>query len=496
MGFKIPSFSETRDFLIAVGKALFPDRNYGNVRSYHSRRAAFLSAAVTQLHAHIAQVQKDVMPDTASDDGPIDQWGGIVGTDRKPATPARKAAAGRVRGLNGISVPLDQELVQPSSGLRFKIAKGTTVPAAGFIDCDIVGIDTGVQTRLLKGTVLEFVAVPAGLETQVTLQKNLDEDGFDAEQFGAYRTRVLDTFSKPTSGGSQSDYVKWALMVTTISSAYAYPNRAGIGTVDVVGLHTGTGTARSLSGGEIADLLAWLKSLAPAHIAGEPGALRVLTTIIDAQNVEIVLTPNGETANAFDWTGGPLTVSAYTAGTREVQVTGGSLPSSLKAGHRVSFKGVASAQDGSEFTIEALSAVDKFILQTAPAVNPAATDLIYSGGPLVTPIRTAIVAHMNGETVYAGKNGVPTPESGLESTVGLEVLAEGIGPANPGGIYGTWSGGLIRAVLGKIAIYQRGVRNYNITTPGADYEATDDVFPNDAQIHLIGPNSVLIRGST
>jgi hypothetical protein len=76
--------------------------------------------------------------------------------------------------------------------------------------------------------------------------------------------------------------VKWALDkdsgVTAITSVFAYPTRAGFGTVDVVAFHAGSGAARSLSGGEVATLLAWLKTKAPAHLAGTPGALRVLTS--------------------------------------------------------------------------------------------------------------------------------------------------------------------------------------------------------------------------
>jgi uncharacterized phage protein gp47/JayE len=494
MPFKIPSLSDTREFLLAVGKALFPDRNFDNVRSYHGRRTTYLSAGITQLHSHIQKAQNDAMPDTASDDGPIDRWGGIVGVVRKGATPARKSAAGRVRGAFGMSVIVGSELVHESSGLRFQIANGTTIPAALFIDVDIVGIDTGVQTRLLKGVTLKFVDTPAGLETDVVLQKDLDEDGFDSEQFGAYRARVLSAFASPSAGGSASDYVRWALEVSGVSAAYCYPNRAGVGTVDVVGLHTGTGSSRILLSGEVAELLAYLKTKAPAHIAGTLGALRVLTVVADAQNVEILVTSDGLAANSFDWTGAPLTVLAYTAGSRLVQFNA-ARPSTMKAGHRIVFKGVASSQDGQEFTIEALSSTDSVILQSAPVVNLAATDLAYSGGPLVTPIRSAIVAHMNGERVYAAKGRIPTAESALESTVGLEVIADGIGPANPAGVYGAWSGGLIRAVLTQIALYKSGVRNVSITTPAADYEATDDAYPNDANIHMIIPGNVLVRSA-
>lgn len=498
MPFPLPSLATTREFLLAVGKAVLPGRNFDNLRSFFGRRTTFISAAVTQLHSHVDTVQKDVHPLTAGDNGPIDDWGEVKGVKRKGATPARALVAGRVRGANGTAVTAGTELLQPSSGLRFKIGNSTTVPATEFVDVDITAVDVGEQTRLLANTQLKFLATPPGLESFVVLQKDLDLDGTDTEQFGPYRRRLLDAFSAESSGGSQSDYVKWALDKESplpLVAAYAYPNRAGFGTVDVVGLKSGRGAERILTGGENAELLAWLKTKAPAHLAGTIGALRVLTVIADPQVIEIVLTPNGESAYAFDWTGGPLTVTAYNSATREVTFST-DLPATMKAGHRGSFKTVGAFHDGREFRIEALSAVNKLILETAPVVDPVNTDLFYSGGPLVTPVRDALVAHLDGKFVYAGKGGVPIAEDAVDSTVGLEVLAEGVGSANPAGVYGTWIGGLLRGVIGGIAIHKAGVRNFSISLPAADYEATDDAFPNDAQIHMVTTSSVLVRGAT
>lgn len=492
MAFSIPSLSDTRAFLVAVGHSLFPDRNYGNPRTYHGRRAGFLAAAVTQLHFQTRSEFDELMPDTAGDDGPIDRWGFIKSVARKEATPARKSAAARVLGTPGTSVPFGRELIHPSSGLRFAIATATTVAGSGLIDADIVAIDTGAQTRLSAGEVLRFSSTPAGLQTNVTLQKNLDQDGFDREGFGAYRGRVLDAFGKPQSGGNSSDYRAWGLEVIGIMAAYSYPNRAGIGTIDIVGLKAGSGTSRVMSGGELVDYVAHVKTKAPEPLSSQTGPLRGLTVVADPQSVEIAITPNGEASFAFDWSGGPLTVSTWTSGTRTLQFTA-ARPPSIKAGHRIVLSPVASAQDGIEYKIEALSSTDSVVLEVVPPVAPVHLDLAYSGGPLTTPIRNAIVAHINGETVYAGKRGLPSPASSLDSVVGLEVLAEGVGPANPGGIYGTWSGGLLRSVLGKIAIYKAGVRNYAIVTPAADYEAIDYAFPLDAQIGLVTPRSVLIR---
>ncbi len=498
MAFQLPSLGSTRDFLVAAFKSLFPDRNVGTRFSYHGRRLTVLSAAVTQIHRHVDSIKLDVMPDTAPDGGPIQRWGTIVGCEQKGATPSRKAAAGRVRGTLAATADIDEELVHQASGLTFKLASSVTIPAGLYQDADIVAVDTGSATRLAAGEVLEFVNTPANIEQQIVLQKALDEDGFDVEPYGAYRKRVLDTFSAPTAGGTQSDYERWALEIDGITQAYVYPNRAGFGTVDVAVLHSGTGAARIPDPATRADVLEYLKTKAPAHSAGVVGSLRVLTPIADPKIVEIMIFPDGAEANAFDWTDQtPPTVIAYTAGTKEVQFSGGALPDTLRAGHRLSFGGVATVQDGTEFTIEAITGADTVILSEAPAVDPAATDIIYSGGPLVTPIRNALLGHVNGEIVYLAKGGTPKSESTLVSedrtTVGLEVVAYGIGTANPAGFYGTWNGALLGDAVRQIAMAKNGVRKTTLVLPAADYEATDFAFPLDSQIGLITPQRVLVR---
>lgn len=498
MSFISPAMSATREFLAALFKGLFPDRNVGTRFSYHGRRLTVLSAATTQIHRHQESIKEDVMPDTAPDGGPVERWGAIVGVPRIGATPARKSTAGRVRGTLAATANLDEELVHIPSGLRFKLASSVTIPAGLYQDADIVAIDTGSATRLVAGEVLDFVNTPANIETKVVLQKALDEDGFDVEPYGAYRRRMLNVFSDPAAGGTQSDYERWALEVPGIAMAKAYPNRAGFGTVDVAILHAGSGSARIPSAGTVATVLTYLKTKAPAHVAGTPGALRVLTGIEDQETIEITIYPDGQTQNAFDWNDQVApTVIAYTAGTKTVQFSGGALPPSLRAGHRLSFGGVATIQDGTEFTIEAISGVDTVILGTAPTVNPAATDIIYSGGPLVTPIRKAILGHVNGENVYLAKGGTPKSDSTLvaedRTTVGLEVIANGMGPANPSGVYGTWNGSLVRDVIRQIAMAKGGVRKTSLILPAADYDAVDYAFPLDTQIGVITAQRVLVR---
>lgn len=515
MPFDQPSMSDTRDLIVALGNALLAGLNFGSLSSYHGKFATFLAGAITQLHFHIDSAQRDLHPLTAGDGKPINDWGDAFGVTRKAATPARKAASGRVRGAAAATVDPGTQMRHAPTGLLFQIANVALVTIPGvagvdpdsFIDADIVGVDVGSQTRLKAGQPLNFLAGIPGIEREVILQKDLDEDGFDEQQFGSYRADVLSTIRTTPSGGNQADFVGWAkAALASVSTAFAYPNRNGRGTIDVVAFYAASGTARTLSAPDRATVRAYIKTKAPFQVSGEGGGLRVITTVADPQAIEIRVTPTGVPAFAFDWPGSAVVLS-WTAATRALQFTA-ALPASLRAGHRLAIVGTAggsgvNAQDGREYRIESLSAADTVILELAPPTDPAHLDLIYSGGPLVAPIRDAIVAHLNGETVYAGRGQVPIPESKASpvvptgpSIIGLDVLAAGIGSANPSGKYNdtlSWSGAIVRAVLFKIATYKAGVQNIAITSPAADYEPLDDPFPTNDQIHYVAPSVVIVR---
>ncbi len=470
---------------------MFTTSNVGSRFSYHWKRLRAYAGAVTDLHAHIVSATNDVMPDTAR--GPfLSRWGGIVGVDKKGATPARGTNALRVFGVAASALTIGDELQHGPTGLVFQITENATIGAGGTVDVDVEGISTGSATRLLAGETLTFVSPPAGVNADAKLVLDLDQDGFDDEQDPAYSVRVTDELGKPRMGGHQSDFVKWALEVPGVSSAFAYPNRAGVGTIDVAAFHTGDGTARELTLDERNAVLAHIRSVAPAQVGATGGPLRVLETDADSQAIEITVVPNGDIAYDFDWDDtSPPVVLVYTPSTLTVQFAA-DIPASMLANGRVCFRGVGSAQDGRVFTIETVTASDTIVLRETPAVNLVATDVAYAGGPLTAIIRDAIVAHVNGEIVYADK-GQPLAASAAASKVNLRILADGLGPANPAGAYGTWSGSLLRAVLSKIAAYPTGARNVSIVTPSSDYDATDPVFPNDGKINFITPLSVLVR---
>lgn len=494
MGYTVPTLPESEDLLVAVFKAQFPDRNVGAKRAYHRRRLKVIASALTELHYGIASVQDDVMPDRATlRAGTLLRWCDIFGVVRKGATGSRKGNALRVRGDLASIQAISSTLTHQPSGLVFALDEQVTIPAGLFFDADVYAVSTGSRTRLEAGEQLTFDNPATGIETIAELQLALDEDGFDQEPEGSLRRRMLATIAEPQSGGNDADHVRWAESVTGVDRAYPYSNRAGIGSVDVVGLHVGA-DVRGLNFTERSVLLAYLKTKEPSQLGGSGGDLRVLTTVEDKQRVEMRV----QTDEPWDWDDSvPPVVNTIDAPNRKISFTL-PRPTSMLAGHRLAIRGVASTQTGAPLVIESTGGlVDLYsiTLQVWPSTNPANTDIVYAQNATSAIVRQAIVDHLNGEILYAD-DGVPVAESVADAegtTLLLNVLAMGIGPANPGGIYGAWSGDIVRAVLFKIATYVAGVRNATTEVPAADYLVADYAFPNDASIPLVVPGEVLVR---
>ena len=459
MAFAIPTFDEMHAFLEAMLKALFPTLDVSRT-SFPSLFARALAAAATDNHAHLVATLADLLPDTAEGEM-LDRWGAIVGRPRKGATVSRKANALRLVNTTAFNeaVVVGQQL-RHSSGLIFAINENTNVLAGTEQDVDVISVDTGSATRLEDGEILTFIVPPARIEENAELQLVLDEGGDDQESDGDYRRRILDRLATPPLGGAQNDYVQWALELEGIDAAFCYPNRAGLGTVDVAALHSGSGTARVLNAGEMSELLAHLNEERPVH-----ATVRVLTVTTQAESVEVRILDTGEEEFAWDWNDQTaLIVSAWNAGLKKITFTT-DRPDTMQPNHRIVVKKLDGTGDGAPLVIESLSGTDAIILKEAPAVAPANLDEVYAGGALTEPVRDAVLEHINN-----------------------------LGTANPDATrYGEWEGNLRTAGLYKVVNGVEGVLDSELVTPVANVEATDPAFPNDDEINLIVPSRTLVR---
>jgi uncharacterized phage protein gp47/JayE len=459
MPFETPTLDEEHEFLIAHFRSVRPEDDVSQ-GSFNWLWLRTVAAGITGNHAHVAAVKNDLMPDTA-EGAMLERWGAIRGVTRKSATPARKADALRIFGTVATVVPDATEYTHVS-GLRFRTSGANAIGSGGYVDADVVAIDTGSQTRLAKGEQLTIATPLAGTEDIAELQLDLDEDGEDQESDGALRERVLSRFSDPPLGGAATDYEQWALEETGIADAYAYPLRQGAGSVDLVALHAGSGTARILTEGERVALESVIDAKRPVAVK----AFRVLKVMAETVPVEVEILDNGSAASAFDFddSSSPV-VLAYNAGTRTVQLSA-VRPATMDAGDRVVFARVDGTGTGRERVIESLSSTDSFVLEVDDSGDvPDVGAAIYSGGPLVESVREAIQA-----------------------------MFDELGSANPDDTqYGAWEGNVDPDAISDAARDVAGVKRAYTIEPAALVEADDPSFPDDDEIGLLIAGRILVH---
>lgn len=460
MSFKVPSLEEMHETQLAMHKVQMPDDDISST-SDNWKRQRTTALAVTSLHAHIAQAERDALPDT-SDPERQDRWGAIYNVPRKGATAASAAAALRVFGTPGSGVVIGSVLAHVD-GTTFQTNSAGTVGGGGFLDVDVLSLTLGSIAKKAKGEILTFLAAPPGIVSVAELQADIDRGGDDVEGPGSFKVRLLDKTAQPGMGGNANDYVKWQLANPGVATAYTYPLRQGLGTVDMAFLHSGRGSVRIPSAPEIAAVQAYVDTQRPVAMAMD----RVITVVAEPNDVEILVSEISASF-AFDWDDTlPPTVSAWN-GTARV-LTFSARPADLVVKDRLTYRSAA-PNDGSELTVEALGPgaqdVTVVALTTAQAAAPpVAGNTVYSGGPLVETLRQAILAHM-----------------------------DQLGPArgtNPKQVAGVWEDTLRISRLKTLAQLTTGVLDSNVITPAANVAPAN--VPPVGQVGLIIPRRVLVR---
>jgi uncharacterized phage protein gp47/JayE len=470
MAFETPTLDEQHAILIAMFKVILANLNSGrgpNVAqgSFNWLWLRTLSAAVTDNHAHISADKNDLMPDTLVGESQ-DRWGAAIGKPRKGATPSRKSAALQISGTPTTQVPVGLQLSH-TSGLLFQVTSSELVGPDDHALVDIEALSTGSSTRLSKGEHLTVLDPPAGIAEDAVLVLDLDEGGDDAEGVGDYQGRILDHFQEPALGGAQNDYVTWVKEVTDVAQGYCYPKRAGVGTVDVVALHAGSGGDRVLGGPEISTVQDYLDTKRPVSVIDA----RVLTVTANAQNVDFTYVSDGAAEHAPDWDDeAGYTAIAWTALTRLMQFGGGARPPTLKVGDRLTIKRTDGGGNGKERVVESFGiAADTVVLeQLDGADEPDVGATIYAGGPLTELIRLAVVE-----------------------------LFDSLGPANPDATrYGAWEGNLRPVAISRHATGVDGVVDGTVVTPAATVVAADTgvgIPDEDGSVELLIPGRIIAR---
>lgn len=186
------------------------------------------AGAVHMLYGYIDWVAKQVIPDTAEKEY-LERWCAIWGIARK--TSSFSTSTVLLLGASGSIVPAGAVL-QRQDGVQY-----STLVDAAFseptLSVPIVASTAGATSNASAGTAVFLLSPIAGVQGTASLQMDAT-GGEDVESDARLLARLLERIRKPPQGGSESDYVTWALEVPGVTRAWVYPRQMGAGTVTVL----------------------------------------------------------------------------------------------------------------------------------------------------------------------------------------------------------------------------------------------------------------------
>lgn len=184
-------------------------------------------AGLANLHfGHIDRVSLECTPWSAID--ALEAWAALRKVLRIAATQASLLAI--FTGPNGTAI-LAGGTVTRQDGETYSITTGGTI-ASGTVSVTITDSTAGSQGNCIAGTPLTLGSAPLGVNAAGVAGTSVSV-GTDAETDDALRTRMLQIYAAPAQGGSQSDYVEWAMAVPGVTRAWVTPLGLGGGTVVV-----------------------------------------------------------------------------------------------------------------------------------------------------------------------------------------------------------------------------------------------------------------------
>lgn len=192
-------------------------------------RANATAAAIEGVYEHQQWIARQVFPDTA-DTEYLELHAAEHGLARKAATYATGTAT--FTGTAGAAMALGTE-AKTAGGLSFVTAEAAVMGAGGTVAVAIQASAAGSAYNLAAGTALTLTSAPTGVQGAAVLA-TATSGGTDTETDAELLARVLDVMRNPPAGGNKYDWRRWALAVDGVSTAYVFPLRRGLGTVDVL----------------------------------------------------------------------------------------------------------------------------------------------------------------------------------------------------------------------------------------------------------------------
>jgi uncharacterized phage protein gp47/JayE len=253
MPFTTPLLADIRADILRDLQNLQPDADITADSDNHVR-ATVLASAIEGLYQHQQWIVKQIFPDTA-DAEQLDRHAGLHGLARKPAA----AATGLIlfSGTAGSAIDGGVE-AKTADGIAFVTTASGVIGVDGTVSLSAQATAAGAAGNVADGTALTLTSAPSGVSSAAAIGSM--SGGADAEADAGLLARLLDVLRNPPAGGNAYDYRRWALEVPGVESAFVYPLRRGIGTVDVVVVAAGSALP---SAQLLADVQAYIDILRP-----------------------------------------------------------------------------------------------------------------------------------------------------------------------------------------------------------------------------------------
>lgn len=229
MAFERPTLSELidriqQDFVSRLGLA-------GSLlrRSMAYVHARVVAGAAHMLHGHLDFQARQMFADTAEAEY-LRRIGSLFGVEILPATFATGPVV--ATGTNGTIIS-EGTILTREDGLQYTVDADATI-SGGEADLDVTASLAGEDYNSDSGTALTFESPISGLDSIALVDTDGLTGGADEESDDDYRVRVLQRMRNAPNGGSEADYVAWALAALTgVTRVWVYPLELGAGTVVV-----------------------------------------------------------------------------------------------------------------------------------------------------------------------------------------------------------------------------------------------------------------------
>lgn len=193
-----------------------------------------VQANLAHLHyGYLDWISRQAVPYTATEEF-LEAWAGLKGVIRKPAAQATGSVT--FTGTPGTVVSTGAPLVR-GDGVTFVTTSSATVGGGGtavvsaIATADPAG-QTGAIGNTTVGVVMTLGQAITGLQSNGVVSTAFT-GGADIEDDDSLRRRMLAAYQAPAQGGSQGDYVAWALAIPGVTRAWCNGNGFGVGTVVV-----------------------------------------------------------------------------------------------------------------------------------------------------------------------------------------------------------------------------------------------------------------------